>query len=76
MGPFHPPAGLSAADQNVLQLVLMLVLLVLLLAKQVIGSQTSSEPQRTDAVISIVVIPLFFAFVAIAVSRSADVMGL
>ena len=76
LGPYLTSTAASTTDKDLLQVSVIALLFVLLLVKQVLSMADGARSRWTDAIITIAVVPLFVVFVAVAVSRSAEVMGL
>ena len=76
LGPYLTSTVASPADQDSLQLSVIALLFLLLLVRQVLSVEDAPRSRWTDGIITIAVVPLFVVFLAVAITRSADVMGL
>jgi hypothetical protein len=70
LGPFTA-VSISPADQEWLQLILMIMVLFLFVIKQVTKYTDTPRMKILDALITIPVVPLTIAFLAVIAYRSA-----
>ena len=74
LGPYTA-VSISAADQEWLQLIMTLLLVLLLVIKQVAKSSETPRARILDVLITIPLVPLSMAFIAVVVVRLADLIG-